>query len=102
MPVRPPAGLVDPGVQFVWADGQVLAWNPESPFRVGTGFQRIAGQRVVTMELPAAGGGNEVVNVSCREVASAALAALADLGELSDGVQPSVAWFAAEIGRAHV
>ncbi|MFZ9628461.1 MAG: DEAD/DEAH box helicase [Ilumatobacteraceae bacterium] len=94
MPARPPAGLVDPALQFVWVDGQVLAWNPEVPFRAGAGLGRPAGHRVVSLLLPDDGSG-EVVNVACREVATTALGALAELGELDEGVQPTVAWFAA-------
>ena len=94
MPVRVPSGVVDPAVQFVWADGRVMAWNPEVPFRGLSAVVHHADQRVVALHLPGEPEHGRVP-VVCRAVPLAALDALADLGTVDEGMQPSVAWCAA-------
>ncbi|MFM7045937.1 MAG: SNF2-related protein, partial [Ilumatobacteraceae bacterium] len=94
MPVRVPSGVLDPAVQFVWVDGRVMAWNPEVPFRGLSSVVHHPNQRVVALHLPGEPS-HDRVPVVCRVVPLTTLDALADVGTVDEGMQPSVAWFAA-------
>ena len=91
----PPIRSIDPAVQFTWAGGDVMAWDPSmSPARRAD-LMRGHGVRSLRLELPSG-----TVNVLAQRLD---LASLAVVGDIVDSVRTdderrpsaSVAWFAA-------
>ena len=95
----PPIRSIDPAVQFTWAGGDVMAWDPSMSAARRSDLMRGHGVRSIRLELPSGS-----TNVLAQRLDLASLSMVSDLvddihvGGNSDDDRrpsPSVTWFAA-------